>query len=45
MCGVLVNIFSGYGIFNIAAALGAKYLTNFQKCVDYRAISRTLDLI
>ena len=45
MCGVLVNIFSGYGIFNIAAALGAKYLTNFQKCVDYRATSRTLDLI
>ena len=45
MCGVLINIFSGYGIFNLAAALDAKYLTNFQKCVDYRATSRTLDLI
>lgn len=45
MCGVLINIFSGYGIFNLAVSLSAKYLSNFQKCIDYRATSRTLDLI
>jgi hypothetical protein len=45
MCSVLINIFSGYGIFNLAKAFGAKYLANFQKIVDYRATSRLLELI
>ncbi|CAJ0745031.1 15688_t:CDS:2 [Entrophospora sp. SA101] len=45
MCSVLITIFSGYGIYNIASALGVKYLTNFQKIVDYRAALKTLELI
>lgn len=45
MISVIINIFSGYGIFNCAAALGVKYLNNFQKVVEYRAASLTLDLI
>lgn len=30
MCGVLISLFSGFGIFNLAAALGAKYLVIFK---------------
>jgi hypothetical protein len=45
MCSVLINIFSGYGIFNLAEFLGAKFLSNFQKVVDYRATCKVLELI
>jgi len=45
MCSVLINIFSGYGIFNLAESLGAKFLSNLQKVVDYRATCRVLELI
>jgi hypothetical protein len=45
MCSVLINIFSGYGIFDLARSLGVKYLANFQKVVDYRATSRLLELL
>ena len=35
MCSVLITIFSGFGIFNLAAALGTKYLDKLEAVVDY----------
>ncbi|CAB4422088.1 unnamed protein product [Rhizophagus irregularis] len=37
MCSVLITIFSGYGIFNLAAALGSKFLDKLKAIVDYRS--------
>ena len=37
MCSVLITIFSGFGIFNLAAALGAKFLDKLEAIVDYRS--------
>ena len=35
MCSILITIFSGFGIFNLAAALGAKFLDKLEAIVDY----------
>ena len=45
MCIALINIFSGYGIANIAAKLGVWFLDKLEKVVDYQATCRVLELI
>ncbi|CAG8795516.1 23703_t:CDS:2, partial [Cetraspora pellucida] len=45
MCSALITIFSGYGIFNLAAKLGVKHLDKLEKVVDYQATCRVLELI
>jgi hypothetical protein len=45
MCAVIVTIFSGYGLFSIAASLGVRFLDKLEKTVDYRATFRTLELV
>ncbi|CAG8560499.1 1935_t:CDS:2, partial [Gigaspora rosea] len=45
MRSTLITIFSGYGIFNLAAVLGAKYLDKFERVVDYRVTCCVLELI
>ncbi len=45
MCNVLITIFSGYRIFNLAASLGVRYLDKLEKVVDYLATCRVLELI
>nr|CAG8449791.1 8500_t:CDS:2 [Entrophospora candida] len=36
---------SGYGIINLAAKLGSKFLDKPDEVVDYRATSRTIELL
>lgn len=45
MCSVLITIFSGFGIFNLAAALGTKFLDKLEAIVDYRSTCRVLEMI
>jgi len=45
MCSVLLTIFSGYGIYNMAAILGVVFLDKLEKVVDYQSTCRVLDLI
>ncbi|PKK56179.1 hypothetical protein RhiirC2_460750 [Rhizophagus irregularis] len=45
MLGVLLTIFSSYGIFHFAAAIGVRFLDKFQAVVDYRSTRRVLELI
>src|SRR6185369_16103170 len=45
MWNTLITIFSGYGLFNLAAKLGVKYLNKFESVVDYRATFHVLELI
>jgi hypothetical protein len=45
MCAALIKIFSGYGLFNLAASLGARFLDKFEKVVDYPATFQTLELV
>jgi hypothetical protein len=45
MCAVITTIFSGYGLFGIAASLGVKYLDKLQQAVDYQATFHTLELV
>ena len=45
MCNTLITIFSGYGIFNLAACIGVKYLDKLEKVTDYQATCRVLELI
>ena len=42
---VLISAFSGYGIFNLAAKLGTKFLDKLDNVVDYRATYKVLELI
>ncbi|CAJ0639975.1 11813_t:CDS:2 [Entrophospora sp. SA101] len=35
----------GYGIINLAAKLGSKFLDKLDEVVDYRATSRTIELL
>jgi len=42
---MLITIFSGYRIFNLAASLGVRYLDKLKKVVDYSATYRVLELI
>jgi len=37
MCSVLLNLFSSYGIYNLAAILGVKFLDKLELVVDYRS--------
>src|SRR6266511_1292351 len=45
MLVVLISAFSGYGIFNLAAKLGTKFLDKLDNVVDYRATCRTIELL
>jgi hypothetical protein len=45
MMSTLIAIFSGYGIFDLAAHLGVRFFDQFEKVVDYQATSRVLELI
>ncbi|CAJ0900037.1 14222_t:CDS:2 [Entrophospora sp. SA101] len=45
MCGTLLTIFSGYGIYNLAANLGVSYLEKLEKVVDYSATCRVIEHI
>ncbi|GET00647.1 hypothetical protein GLOIN_2v1474502 [Rhizophagus clarus] len=45
MCSVLLVIFSSYGIYNLAAFLGVKFLDKLEQVVDYRSTCRVLDLL
>ncbi|PKK57315.1 hypothetical protein RhiirC2_826194 [Rhizophagus irregularis] len=45
MCNALLTIFSSYGIYNLAATLGVKFLDKLESVVDYRSTCRVLDLI
>ena len=45
MCSVLLVIFSSYGIYNLAAFLGVKFLDKLEQVVDYRSTCRILDLL
>ncbi|PKC14537.1 hypothetical protein RhiirA5_371383 [Rhizophagus irregularis] len=45
MMSMLITIFSGYGIFNIAGILGVQFLDKLEKGVDFRATSKVLELI
>ena len=45
MCNVLLTVFSSYGIYNLAAILGVKFLDKLELVVDYCSTCRVLDLI
>ena len=45
MYNALITIFSGYGIFNLAANLGVRYLDKLEKVVDYLTTCHILELI
>ncbi|RHZ71230.1 hypothetical protein Glove_261g3 [Diversispora epigaea] len=45
MASAFVTIFSSYGIFDLAAAIGVKFLDKLEKVVDYRATVRIIELI
>ncbi|GET55152.1 hypothetical protein GLOIN_2v1761305 [Rhizophagus irregularis DAOM 181602=DAOM 197198] len=45
MLGVLLTIFSSYGIFHLAAAIGVRFLDKLQAVVDNRSTRRVLELI
>ncbi|GBC12710.2 hypothetical protein GLOIN_2v1792124 [Rhizophagus irregularis DAOM 181602=DAOM 197198] len=45
MASALISIFSSYGIFDLAAAVGVKYIDKLEKVVDYRATVRIIELI
>jgi hypothetical protein len=45
MCSTLIALFSGYGIFNLAANLGVCFLDKLERVVDYQATCRVLELI
>ncbi|CAJ0851417.1 2942_t:CDS:2, partial [Entrophospora sp. SA101] len=45
MLAVLISAFSGYGIFNIAAKLGSRFLDKLDDVADYRATCRTIELL
>ncbi|GBC20034.2 hypothetical protein GLOIN_2v1785590 [Rhizophagus irregularis DAOM 181602=DAOM 197198] len=45
MCGVLIVLFSSYGIFDLAKVSGVKFLDKLDKIVDYRSTVRVLELI
>ena len=45
MCTILIAAFSGYGIFDMAASLGVRFLDKLDAAVDYKATCQVLDLI
>ncbi|RIA89763.1 hypothetical protein C1645_824334 [Glomus cerebriforme] len=45
MCSVLITIFSGFGNFNLAAALETKFLDKLEAVVDYQSTCRVLEMI
>ena len=42
---VLLTLFSSYGIYDLATALGVKFLDKLAAVVDYRSTRRVLELI
>jgi len=45
MCGVLIILFSSYGLFDLARISGVKFLDKLNKVVDYHSTVRVLELI
>lgn len=45
MCITLLTIFSGYGIYDLAAHLGVNYLDKLEKVIDYSATCHVLEHI
>src|SRR5207244_11005341 len=45
MCSVLITIFSGYGIYNCAWALGVQFLEKLESNVEYRSTCNVLEMI
>ncbi|PKB96193.1 hypothetical protein RhiirA5_385508 [Rhizophagus irregularis] len=45
MLGVLLTIFSSYGIFHLATTIGVRFLDKLRAVVDYRSTRRVLELI
>ncbi|RGB26238.1 hypothetical protein C1646_770683 [Rhizophagus diaphanus] len=45
MCGILIVLFSSYGIFDLAKVSGVKFLDKLDKIVDYHSTVRVLKLI
>ena len=45
MMSALITLFSSYGIYDLATALGVKFLDKFAAVVDYRSTRRVLELI
>jgi len=45
MLSTLLAIFSGYGIYRLAASLGVSFLEKLEKVVDYTATCRVIELI
>ncbi|UZO28534.1 uncharacterized protein OCT59_022054 [Rhizophagus irregularis] len=45
MMSALVTLFSSYGIYDLATALGVKFLDKFAAVIDYRSTRRVLELI
>ncbi|PKB97035.1 hypothetical protein RhiirA5_431437 [Rhizophagus irregularis] len=45
MMNALITLFSSYGIYDLATALGVKFLDKFAAIIDYRSTRRVLELI
>ena len=45
MLNVLITLFSSYGIFDLATALGVRFLDKFESVIDYRFTRHILELI
>lgn len=45
MLNVLLTIFSSYGIFHLASAIGVHFLDKLQAVIDYISTRRVLELI
>src|SRR6185369_9675693 len=45
MCASLIHVFSGYGLFGLAAQLGVCYFDRLEKVIDYSATCRVLELM
>ena len=45
MMNVIMTLFSSYGIYDLAVALGVKFLDKFAAVVDYRSTRRVLESI
>ena len=45
MCVTLLTIFSGYGIYDLAAHFGVCYLDKLEKVIDYPATCRVLEYL
>ena len=45
MMSALITLFSSYGIYDLATALGVKFLDKLVAVIDYQSTRRVLELI